>query len=50
MKQKSENQFSENQSNNAKASKLDEQVLYNLLFSGKISLKEYLQEMRKRTA
>jgi hypothetical protein len=48
MKQKNENPFIENAANKSKGLKATEHFLYNLLFSGKISLKEYLQEVRKR--
>lgn len=48
MKQKNENQFVENVQDKDKESKTGEQVLYNLLFSGKISLKEYLKQVKAK--
>lgn len=48
MKQKNEDQFLENSSNKTKVAKLEQQLLYNLVFSGKITLKEYFQVVRKR--
>ena len=50
MKQKNENAFLANVTNKTKESKPEEQLLYNLLFSGKISLKEYLQEVNNKKA
>jgi hypothetical protein len=50
MKQKNENAFLANVTNKTKESKAEEQLLYNLLFSGKISLKEYLQEVNNKKA
>ena len=48
MKQKNDHTFLKNKTNNTKGSKPEELFLYNLLFSGKISLKEYLQVMNKK--
>ena len=48
MKHKNENPFVENVAGKDKESKTGEQVLYNLLFSGKISLKEYLKQVKAK--
>ena len=48
MKQKNENPFLENAANKDNKPKHEDQILYSLLFSGKISLKEYFEQINRR--
>lgn len=44
------NRTEEGQANIQKPSSVPQEQLYNLLFAGRISLKEYLEQVRKGTA
>ena len=48
MKHQNENPFMKNVSSKEREAGVYEQVLYNLVFSGKISLKEYLQRVKTK--
>lgn len=49
MKQKEQILFSEDRTSKQRERKQDEQYLYNLLFSGRISLKEYFKELKRKS-